>query len=173
MEEKPKSESRALTIPRQGWRAFRTEKELNDIILEYFEWELGRARCPQMYGVAVYVGVSYHTLREYAKGVYDDVLNRYSAVLQQAADRIIYEKAAGAIDGRWNGAFVKFDLSVNHDWVDKKSIDVTSNGETLTAADVTPKLIDPALSADDALRSYQEFCRKVKDLVPQEAPVKT
>lgn len=159
-------------LPRQGWRAFRTVDELRVLILEYFQWETERVRCPQMIGLAIYLGVSYQTLRQYAKGEYDSDLHRFSEALREASDRVQYEKAAGAIDGRYNGAFVKFDLSVNHDWVDKKSVDVTSNGQTLGAAELAPKAIDPTLTAEDALRSYQDLCRQVQNLMPIEQGVK-
>lgn len=163
--------SNQLAVVRDGWRFFRSEKELKDIVLEYFDFEEKRESVPQMLGISVYIGCSHDTLRNYAKGMYDDELNRYSEVLKVASDRIVYEKARGAYDGRYNANFAKFDLTVNHDWIDKKAVDVTSNGQTLAPGDVAPKAIDPALSAEDALRSYQEFCKKVKDLVPIEAPV--
>lgn len=166
-----KGKSSQLSVVRDGWRIFRSEQELKDIILEYFELELGRERVPQMLGLAVYIGCHSGTLKDYANGKYDSDLNRYSDILKIASDRIVYEKASGAYDGRYNANFAKFDLTVNHDWIDKKAVDVTSNGQTLAPGDVAPKAIDPALSADDALRSYQEFCKKVKDLVPIEAPV--
>lgn len=163
-----KGKSNQLAIVRDGWRIFRSEQELKDIVLEYFSWEEQRQRVPQMLGIAVYIGCHSDTLREYAKGTYDNELNRYSDILKIAADRIVYEKASGAYDGRYNANFAKFDLTVNHDWIDKNKIDVTSNGQTLGSAELQPKAIDPALSAEDALRSYQEFQKRVKDMVPVE-----
>lgn len=164
--------SKSLTIVRDGWRIFRSEEELKAIILEYFAWEEQRDRVPQMLGIAVYIGCHSDTLREYTKGTYDSELIRYSDVLKVAADRIVYEKASGAYDGRYNANFAKFDLTVNHDWIDKKAVDVTSNGQTLGAAELAHKAIDPNMTAEDALRSYQDLCRQVKDMVPIEQGVK-
>jgi hypothetical protein len=164
VEEKTNQPSKALMIPRQGWRAFRTADELEALVLEYFQWEESRVRCPHMYGLAIFLGVAPRTLYEYTKGHYDTLLNRYSLTLEMAAARVAYEKASGAIDGRYNANFVKFDLTVNHDWIDKKALDVTSNGQTLGAADLEQKPVDPSIPAEQSLRSYQEFCRRVKDM---------
>lgn len=154
-------------IVKDGWRYFRSEEQLKSLVLEYFAFEETRQRVPQMLGISVFIGCSHDTLRNYGKGMYDTETERYSEVLKVAADRIQYEKAAGAYDGRYNANFAKFDLTVNHDWIDKKAVEVT-NVDGLTKEELTVKPIDAALSPEQSLRSYQDFCRRVADMATKE-----
>lgn len=153
-DEKPKFIASDFIIPRQGGRAFPTADLLRKGITEYFEVEKQRGVPPMLMALQEYLEISDAIWYEYAKGKRDYENNNYSEICDFAMKHIVANKAQGAYVGAYNAAFAKFDLSANHDWIEKKAVDVTTSGSSKLEVKHEP------VTAEDALRIYQEAMKK-------------
>ena len=152
-------------LPRQGWRAFRNTEEMRVLVQEYFDMEKADENSPPlMSGLAVYLGICHDTLQDYANGKFDDDgLNHFKELLKEAKTYIEYVKTKGALTGKYNANFARFDLGWNHGWAERKDIKVTQEG-VAKHEDVTPPRSD--MTPEEAMKAYQET---VKEAVIGEA----
>lgn len=149
-------------IPRQGWRAFRSEQELEKLCLDYIEYELARETPILFVGLCVFCNIASQTMHLYMSGKYDDDLNRYSEVLKRFKDRVEYGKTSKALTGEYQANFAKFDLMNNHGWNEKKAVEGTVN-HTVSAAKEAPVKPASEYTEQEAIRYYQEKIKGIKE----------
>jgi hypothetical protein len=159
-----KAASNLPMIPRQGWRAFRTEQELEDICLNYIRYEEEKQTPILMVGLCVFCNISSKTMAAYARGDYDDAVNRFSEVLNRFKDRVEYGKTSKALLGEYQANFAKFDLMNNHGWNEKKAVEGTVQHNVKHEKD-EPEKPPSAYTDQEAIQYYQEKIRASKQPV--------
>lgn len=141
-------------MPRQGGKAFPNEGLFFEGISEYLKFEEGRRMPPMLTGLWAFLEIDQKTWDKYENGKYDDDNNNFSQIAKNARNHIITAKAQGAYVGMYNAAFAKFDLSANHNWIEKKAVDFNTNESAKLEIKQEP------VTAEEALRIYQEAMKR-------------
>lgn len=149
---------RLPAFPRQGWRAFRSEQELRQLFQEFFAFRKEAQKPPTMIGAACYLGMTKTTFGKYANGQYDDDLNKFSEVIEEAKGFIEDDKLTNGLIGEYNAIITKFDLSHNHGYAELKSVEVEQKG-TFKHEDISKPSV-PASTPEEAHRAWLEVVKE-------------
>lgn len=148
-------------------RLFKTAKELEDKINEYFESleddkkeyinsKTGLpvfTQMPAYYGrLLIYIGCTYQTIEPYEDGEYDDINNQYSEVLTRArmlCEADLFEGAARSI---YDSKAVGSALQRHHGYAEVKKLDVS--GTVIHQMQISQEQAEKMLA--DAMAARQE-----------------
>lgn len=108
-------------LPRKLRRppSFTNADELEQRIIEFFDYCIAEKDPANIVGLAVFLGICKDTLNEYGKGVYDHIDAEFSVTVKKAKDYIENEKWKRALKGEYHAAVAIFDLKNNHGATDK------------------------------------------------------
>lgn len=111
-------------------RAFKNEKDLKDKVDAYFKSNKTflKTKLPKpktVTGLCVYLNITRDTHARYLSGHYDDNDNNFSDTLRKSKEKIEAFKLEGALLGIYNAQIAKFDLQVNHGYIETERKEIT------------------------------------------------
>lgn len=119
-------------------RKFKSAKDLDASIREYFSHQEAKGRPLTMPGLWCFLDVCNDTMTPYMDGTYDTDEENFSETLKKARNFIANHKLEEAMLGNYNPTICIFDLKNNHGYTDRieSKSDITSGGEKIQGIDL-------------------------------------